>query len=95
MSGRTGTDSVPGVLDGDDLLADGVRTRATLVSLARTGDSPVGPVVDVELRVAFDDGDVVVHHRQAISREAFRALKPGGSLAVRVDPADRSRLIIA
>lgn len=79
----------------DDLLANGVRTRATVLSLSRTGESPGGPLVDFELRVSLDHRDVVVRHQQTVSFAAFRALEPGGSLPVRIDALDPARLIIA
>jgi hypothetical protein len=79
----------------DDLLAHGVRARATVMSLARAGDAAGGHLVDFELLVALEHHDVRVQHRQVVSKAAFRSLRAGGSLPVRVDATDPSRLIIA
>ncbi|HMJ37559.1 MAG TPA: hypothetical protein VK501_26875 [Baekduia sp.] len=53
------------------------------------------PIVELDLSVSVGGGPAyAVTHEQAISRSAIASFQPGGTVPVRVDPADPSSLTI-
>lgn len=53
------------------------------------------PTVELDLAVSLDGAEpYAVTHRQTISRIALPSLRPGATVPVRVDPADRTSLTI-
>ena len=53
------------------------------------------PVVEFQLNVTDADGSVyAVLHQQIISRLRVPAVQPGAEVAVRIDPADRNKVLI-
>jgi hypothetical protein len=78
------------------LSAAGRLCSATLLGLRDTGDGESGdPELEFELSVDLDGTSTRVRHRQVVSRLAARELHLGTRLAVRVDPADPSILVLA
>jgi hypothetical protein len=53
------------------------------------------PVVEFQLNVTDADGSVyAVLHQQIISRLRIPGVQPGAEVAVRIDPADRNKVLI-
>jgi len=53
------------------------------------------PVVEFQMNVTDSDGSVyAVLHSQMVSRLRVAAMQPGSEVAVRIDPADRNRVLI-
>jgi hypothetical protein len=54
------------------------------------------PSMEFDLLVTLDgETPYTVTHRQVVSRLALSSLEPGATVAIRVDPADRSAVHIA
>ncbi len=82
--------------DAQRLMATGLVGQATVEALRDTGMTINGnPHVEFELLVSVDGADPYpVTHRQAVSRLVISNFQPGASIPVRVDPADRTRVLI-
>jgi len=82
--------------DAQRLMATGLVGQATVEALRDTGMTINGnPHVAFELLVTVEGGDPYpVTHRQAVSRLVISNFQPGASIPVRVDPADRTRVLI-
>ncbi|MBB4665217.1 hypothetical protein [Conexibacter arvalis] len=82
--------------DAQRLMATGLVGQATVEALRDTGMTIDGnPRVEFDLLVTVDDGDPYpVTHRQAVSPLVIGNFQPGASIPVRVDPADRTRVLI-
>ena len=53
------------------------------------------PVVEFQLNVTDSDGSVyALLHSQIVSRLRVGAMQPGAEVSVRIDPADRERVLI-
>jgi hypothetical protein len=78
------------------LMANGRVASATITAVRDTGMTVNdNPTVELDLSVALDgDAPYAVTHRQTISRIAIPSFQPGATVPVRVDPADRSSLMI-
>jgi len=82
--------------DAQRLMATGLVGRATVAALRDTGATVAGnPQVEFELVVTVDgEAAYPVTHRQVVSRQVIANFQPGASIPVRVDPADRTRVLI-
>jgi hypothetical protein len=78
------------------LMANGQAGSATITAIRDTGVTiNDNPTVELDLSVALAGGEpYAVTHRQTISRIAIPSFQPGATVPVRVDPADRSSLMI-
>jgi hypothetical protein len=78
------------------LMANGRVGSATITAVRDTGMTiNDNPTVEFDLSVSLEGTDpYAVTHRQTISRIAIPSFQPGATIPVRVDPADRSSLII-
>jgi hypothetical protein len=78
------------------LMANGRAGAATITGLRDTGVTiNDNPTVELDLSVSLDGGEpYAVTHRQTISRIAIASFQPGATVPVRVDPADRSSLLM-
>jgi hypothetical protein len=78
------------------LMANGRPASATITAIRDTGMTiNDNPTVELDLAVAVDGAEpYAVTHRQTISRIAIASFQPGATVPVRVDPADRSSLMI-
>ena len=78
------------------LMANGQVGSATITAIRDTGMTiNDNPTVEFDLAVSVDGTDpYAVTHRQTISRIAIPSFQPGATIPVRVDPADRSSLMI-
>jgi hypothetical protein len=78
------------------LMANGRAGSATITAIRDTGMTiNDNPTVELDLAVSLDgDAPYAVTHRQTISRIAVPSFQPGATVPVRVDPADRSSLLI-
>jgi hypothetical protein len=78
------------------LMANGRVASATITAVRDTGMTiNDNPTVELDLSVVLDGADpYAVTHRQTISRIAIPSFQPGATVPVRVDPADRSSLMI-
>jgi hypothetical protein len=78
------------------LMADGRPGSATIIAVRDTGLAiDHDPTIELDLAVVLDGGAAYdVTHRQTISRIAIPSFKPGATIPVRVDPADRQSLMI-
>ena len=53
------------------------------------------PVVELQMNVTDSDGTVyAVLHQQMVSRLRVGAMQPGAEVVVRIDPADRTKVLI-
>ena len=79
------------------LMANGRVASATITAIRDTGMTiNDNPTVELDLSVAVDGTEpYAVTHRQTISRIAIPSFQPGATVPVRVDPADRTSLMIA
>jgi len=78
------------------LMATGLFGQATVEALRETGLTVNdNPQVEFDLRVTVEGGaPYPVTHRQVVSRMVISNFQPGASIPVRVDPADRTRVLI-
>ena len=78
------------------LMASGRVASATITAVRDTGMTiNDNPTVELDLAVAVDGTDpYAVTHRQTISRIAIPSFQPGATIPVRVDPVDRTSLMI-
>jgi hypothetical protein len=78
------------------LMANGRVASATITAVRDTGVTiNDNPTVELDLSVAVDGSEpYAVTHRQTISRIAIPSFQPGATVPVRVDPADRTSLMI-
>ena len=81
-----------------DLVAAGLLAEDRLgeaEAVARQYAIAVTPTVELDLSVSVDGAEpYAVTHRQTISRIAIPSFQPGATVPVRVDPADRTSLMI-
>ena len=73
------------------------RAAAATIHAIRDTGGPVDddPTVELELSVALEgEAPYVVTHRQTLSRVAIAGLQPGATIPVRVDPNDRTSLML-
>jgi hypothetical protein len=77
-------------------MAGGRAGSATITAIRDTGMTiDDDPTVELDLSVSLDgDAPYAITHRQTISRIAIPSFQPGATIPVRVDPADRSSLMI-
>ncbi|HEY6761161.1 MAG TPA: hypothetical protein VI318_16815 [Baekduia sp.] len=78
------------------LAANGRAGAATITAIRDTGITiNDNPTVELDLSVSLDGGEpYAVTHRQTISRLAIPTFQPGATVPVRIDPADRTSLMI-
>jgi hypothetical protein len=78
------------------LMANGQAGSATITAVRDTGVTVNDdPTVEIDLDVSLAGGEpYAVTHRQTISRIAIPSFQPGATVPVRVDPADRTSLMI-
>src|SRR6201990_678571 len=78
------------------LMATGQAGSATLTALRETGAAfDDSATVEMDLTVSLGGGDpYAVTHRQTISRIAIASFQPGATVPVRIDPTDRTSLMI-
>jgi hypothetical protein len=78
------------------LMATGLIGQATVEALRETGLTVnENPQLEFDLRVTVDGGaPYPVTHRQVVSRLVIANFQPGASIPVRIDPADRTRVLI-
>jgi hypothetical protein len=78
------------------LMANGQAGSATITAVRDTGMTiNDNPTVELDLDVSLVGGEpYAVTHRQTISRIAIPSFQPGATVPVRVDPADRTSLMI-
>lgn len=78
------------------LMATGLIGQATVEALRETGLTVnENPQLEFDLRVTVDGGaPYSVTHRQVVSRLVIANFQPGASIPVRIDPADRTRVLI-
>ncbi|WP_027007436.1 DUF3592 domain-containing protein [Conexibacter woesei] len=78
------------------LMANGQAGSATITAVRDTGMTiNDNPTVEMDLDVSLGGGEpYAVTHRQTISRIAIPSFQPGATVPVRVDPADRTSLMI-
>ncbi len=82
---------------GDEgVLATGLEGRATITRLVPTGwrYNRFYPIVRFELEVELADELFSVEVQQTVDPVRFAELRPGTAVAVRVDPRDRSRVVL-
>jgi len=73
------------------------RTGKALINAIRDTGMTINedPVVEFQMNVTDSDGSVyAVLHSQMVSRLRVGAMQPGSEVAVRIDPADRNRVLI-
>jgi len=73
------------------------RTGRALINAIRDTGMTINedPVVEFQMNVTDSDGSVyAVLHSQLVSRLRVGAMQPGSEVAVRIDPADRNRVLI-
>jgi hypothetical protein len=73
------------------------RTGSALINAIRDTGVTINenPVVEFQLNVTDADGSVyAVLHQQMVSRLRIAALQPGSQVQVRIDPADRNKVLI-
>jgi hypothetical protein len=78
------------------LMATGLVAQATVQTVRDTGLTVnENPQVEFELLVSVDGrAPYPVIHRQVVSRLVIGNFQPGTSIPIRVDPADRTRVLI-
>jgi hypothetical protein len=78
------------------LMANGRVGSATITALRDTGMTVNdNPTVEFDLSVSLEGSEpYAITHRQTISRIAIPSFQPGATIPVRVDPADRTSLMI-
>jgi hypothetical protein len=78
------------------LMTNGRVASATITAMRDTGMTiNDNPTVEFDLSVSLEGSPPYgVTHRQTISRVAVGSFQPGATIPVRVDPADRSSLMI-
>lgn len=82
--------------DAQRLMATGLIGQAVVQQLRDTGLTvDDNPQVEFELLVSVDGRpSYPVVHRQVVSRLVLGNFQPGAAIPVRIDPADRSRVLI-
>ncbi|WP_445150465.1 hypothetical protein [Baekduia sp. Peel2402] len=78
------------------LMANGQVASATITAVRDTGMTiNDNPTVELDLAVSLNGTEpYAVTHRQTISRIAIPSFQPGATVPVRVDPSDRTSLMI-
>jgi len=78
------------------LMANGQVASATITAVRDTGVTiNDNPTVELDLAVSVNGAEpYAVTHRQTISRIAIPSFQPGATVPVRVDPSDRTSLMI-
>ena len=78
------------------LMANGQVASATITAVRDTGMTiNDNPTVELDLAVSVNGAEpYAVTHRQTISRIAIPSFQPGATVPVRVDPSDRTSLMI-
>jgi hypothetical protein len=84
------------VVKAQHLATNGRPGSATITAIRDTGITiNDNPTVELDLSVSLDGGEpYAVTHRQTISRIAIASFQPGATVPVRIDPADRTSLMI-
>jgi hypothetical protein len=87
-------------LTGDErLLMSGVEARATIIDMTPTGwrFNRTDPVLRFRLEIPGDRGQRPAEQaviRQSVPPQVAALLAPGSAVAVRIDPADRRRMVL-
>jgi hypothetical protein len=75
----------------------GARMGTALINAIRDTGMTINedPVIEFQMNVTDADGSVyAVLHQQMVSRLRVPAMQPGATVQVRIDPADRSKVLI-